>query len=147
MKGDFRRRGVGAALLVVALLAVGCGDDDDGPAGPGPGGGATMKATIDGTDWAASANYVQVTGDSIPTEQGTLTILGVNTSSGISVSLMLSYISGSGTFPLGVNTGTTAGGRGFVGEAPYAWSTPLSGAAGTVTITARTATRIAGTFQ
>ena len=52
-----------------------------------------------------------------------------------------------GTYPLGVNTGTNAGGIASVTDAPAVWSTPLNGAAGTVTITARTATRIAGTFQ
>jgi hypothetical protein len=147
MKVDSRRRVAGPALLAIGLLTAGCGDDGDAPTGPPPGGGASMKATIDGVDWVASPNGVQVTGDTIPTAQGMLTITGVDTSSGISVSLLVSYISGPGTVPLGVNTGTNAGGTGMVGEAPSSWTTPLSGAAGTVTITARSSTRVAGTFQ
>jgi hypothetical protein len=61
------------------------------------------------------------------------------------VSLALSNIDEPGTYPLGVST-TLWGGFGFVGDATATWATPLSGTAGTVTITTLTGTRIAGTF-
>jgi hypothetical protein len=67
-----------------------------------------------------------------------------------SMVLALSFIPGTGTFPLGVNTGTTPGGSGSVvvvsGSGVTNYTTPLSGAAGTVTITFLTSSRMAGTF-
>ncbi|HWN80474.1 MAG TPA: DUF6252 family protein, partial [Candidatus Udaeobacter sp.] len=124
--------------------ALGCGDDD--PTGPGGnGGGNIYRATIDGASWSAVSSTIQVTGGIEP-RLGTIVISGGNTS-GDAVILTLSFIGGTGTYPLGVNPGTNAGGSGSVFDSPNTWLTPLSGAAGSVVITTRTATRIAGTFE
>jgi hypothetical protein len=137
------------ALLALGLLAVGCGGDD-GPAGPSGGGGGgaggnAFTGTIDGQPWKADANAIAVSGSATPTRQGTLTLIGINTATGVSVSLTLSFIVGPATQPLGVNI-TNPGGIASVVNGSKSWLTPLSGAAGFVTITARTSTRIAGTF-
>ncbi len=142
---------LGRALVVFGLLVVGCGGGDGSPTGTGNGGGgggtSPMSATIDGVKWTASKSAVQVSGNATPTAQGTITISGVNTSTGFGLTISLSYVSAAGTYPLGVNIGTNAGGVATVTESPNFWNTPLNGGAGTVVITTRTATRIAGTFE
>jgi hypothetical protein len=132
------------ALMAAALLAMGCGGDDD-PNGPGGGGGNIYRANIDGASWSAVSSTIQVTGGGDP-RLGTIVISGGN-AGGDAIVLTLSFIGGTGTYPLGVNQGTNAGGTGSVVDVPNTWLTPLSGAAGTVEITTRSATRIAGTFE
>lgn len=88
-----------------------------------------------------------MTGSASPTRQGTLILTGIELSSSISVTLALSFIVGPATQPLGVNIGTTPGGIGSVLAAAESWTTPLDGASGFVTVTARTGERIAGTFH
>lgn len=147
------RRMLARALVVVALFALGCGGDDD-PANPnddnggggGGGGDKLFTATIDGTAWTATESTVQVTGGADP-RLATITITGININNGIGVILTLSIISGPGPYLLGVNPASNAGGTGSVIVTPDTWMTPFSGAAGSVVITTRTATRIAGTFE
>jgi Family of unknown function (DUF6252) len=145
------KRVLGRTLVVVGLLVVGCGGGDGSPTGTGNGGGgggtSPMSATIDGAKWTASKSAVQVSGNTTSTAQGTITISGVNINTGFGITISLSYVSAAGTYPLGVNIGTNAGGTATVTESPNFWNTPLNGAAGTVVITTRTATRIAGTFE
>jgi hypothetical protein len=63
-----------------------------------------------------------------------------------SITLTLYNIDEPGTYPLGV-TGANFGGTGVISTTTgRSWSTPPSGAAGTVTLTTLNATRIAGTF-
>lgn len=139
------------AFLVLGLIAVSCGGGDDGPADPGGGGGGgggnTFTATIGGQAWTADKNLITVSGSDTPTRFGTLVISGVQTSTGTSLSLSLSFIIGPATQPLGVNPGSNPGGTGMLTVAPDIWMTPLSGQAGFITITARTDKRIAGTFN
>lgn len=147
-------RWIGSALLAVVLACVSCGGEDN-PAGPGDGGGGgggggggnVFTATIDGQPWKADGNLIFVTGNATPTRQGALLITGSQASSGITLGLNLAFIIGPATQPLGVNAGTTPGGTVTITDSPDVWMTPLNGAAGFVTITARTATRIAGTFH
>ena len=144
------RRTLGTALLSAALLAAGCGGGGDGSGGPGGGGGGggnTFTATIDGDAWSANAGTITVSGPTPATRQGTLIIAGVETSSGIVLTLMLSFIIGPATQPFGVNIGTNPGGVGSVVVGAESWTTPLDGASGFVIITARTGTRIAGAFH
>jgi hypothetical protein len=67
------------------------------------------------------------------------------------VTLTLGFIAGPGTYPIGINAATTPGATGIViiasGSTPNTWITSLTGAAGTLTITSLTSTRIAGTFS
>lgn len=150
---DFRRL-IATTLAVFSFLTIsGCGGGSDGPSGPGGGGGGgggngnAFTAVIDGVNWASDANAISVSGNGAPTREGTLIITGYETSSGRGLSLALSFLGGPTVQPLGVNTGTTPGGSGTVIIAPNSWLTPFSGAAGVITLTERTATRIAGTFN
>jgi hypothetical protein len=145
------------ALTVVGTLALlsGCGGGSPTDGGGGGGGGdAPFTASIAGQAWTADEIGFQVIAGSaqIP---GSLTITGVQVQSATNyrtLSLALSFIPGTGTFPLGINTGTTPGGTGSVSVVAGAsnftsYSTPLSGNAGTVTITSLTSSRMAGTFS
>jgi hypothetical protein len=143
------------AFTVVGTLALlsGCGGGsptDDG--GGGGDGSADFTATIDGQAWAAEEISFQVTGS--PQVPGSLTISGAHVQSATNyrtLSLSLSFIPGTGTFPLGINIGTTPGGTGSVtvvaGASSFtSYATPLSGSAGSVTITTLTSSRMVGTF-
>jgi hypothetical protein len=130
---------------LVALLAAGCGDDDE-PTGPGAASNH-MSATIDGQNWESDQSTITVTGSAAIERQGTISISGKRLSNNKSVTLLLSFISGPGTYPLGVSVLSNAGGTGLVSDPPNSWLTPLNGEAGSVTITTRTDTRIAGSFE
>ena len=109
-----------------------------------------MSATIDGQAWAASQNGVLVTGSQ--QTPGFLTITGTQITGQdyIAVSLYLGFISGTGTYPLGVNQGTTPGGGGSVliknGATLNIYAIDFTGDRGSVNVTTLTSTRIAGTF-
>jgi len=133
------------ASLLAALAACGGGGGDGGPGGGG--GGNAMTATLAGQAWAADAFTVSVSGSSTPTRDGALLVSGTRLSDGSSVVLSLAFMSGPATQPLGVNPASTPGGIGSVIYTSKTWLTPLDGASGFVTITARTATRLAGTFH
>lgn len=129
--------------LALGLLAA-CGGGD-GPSGPGGGGSGPMSATVNGQGWTANAGTVAVgTSGAIP---GLYTISGSQVSGGnaraISISLM--NIPGPGTYPLGTGA-HVSGGTAIYAESAGGWGTPLSGEAGSITLSTLTATRIAGTF-
>lgn len=136
--------GGAAALALVAVLA-GCGGGgSSGIAGPG-GASGPMSARVDGVQWNADE-----LGGGLAAGHpvlGMYTIPGRRTSGGTPefLDLTLYNVAGPGTYPLGVNS-TTFGGGAIFGNANAAWNTPLSGMAGTATVTTLTATRIAGTF-
>lgn len=134
----------GAAIaLGVALVLAACGSD--GPAAPETGDGH-MTARIDGVAWSSDAAFVDVgvqTGPSgIYLIQGTR----VTGSDALSIIITLHNIPGPGTYPLGTG-GNVSGGTGNVGETTAGWGTPLSGAAGTITITSMADGRMTGTFS
>jgi len=137
-------------VLVFAVLGCGDGGGDGGGGQAGGGGnpgGTSLSARIDGEPWAAVDDFIQVSGNPGAPRLGTIVLNGVEVATGQGLTLALSFISGPGTYPLGVNIGTTPGGTGQVTAPPDSWLTPLSGDAGTVTVSVRTATRIAGTFS
>ena len=129
--------GVGAAAVVLGLV-VSCGGD--GGSGP-DGADANFTAKIDGSDFTALAasTAAQIS------DAGNFAIVG-GSSTGSSITMILYSIGAPGTYPLGVS-GTVRGGLGTVGTSSSSFSTPLSGTAGSVTITQVSATRIAGTFN
>jgi hypothetical protein len=134
------------------ITAAACGGDSTGPGGGGGGGGAGMTAKINATSW--SATQVQVSAGAAGGVPGTIVITGVKVAgqSTTSISVILGFISGPGTYRLGVNQASTPGGTGLLLEtAPPATSeartTPFTGAGGTVVITSLTSTRIKGTFD
>lgn len=126
-----------SALAIVAIAvsaACGGGGDDDDPNGPG--GPTNMSAEVDGESWSGLGNAARAAG-------GIYTITGVDGTDGISIQLF--NISGPGTYALGMNT-TGFGGTAIFSTTGAGWGTPLTGLAGSVTITTLTDTRIAGTF-
>lgn len=136
---------LGAAAAVVVA---GCGGGG-GDGGGGPSGGAGMSASINGSSWAAT--QVQVTAGSAQVP-GSVVITGIRISGQAtsSIILALGFIGGPGTYPLGVNQGTSAGGIGQLLETSpssvQSRITPFDGAAGTLTVTSLTATHLTGTF-
>jgi len=140
--------------LTALTLSSGCGGDSPTDGGGGGGGGsAPFTATINGQAWAADQIGFQVTPGSVETP-GSLTISGTQVQSASnyrSLVLTLAFISGTGTFPLGINIVTTPGGTGIVtvvagASSVTSYFTPLSGNAGSVTITTLTSARMVGTF-
>ncbi len=113
--------------------------------GPGDGGTGTfhIRANIDGSAWSSTAG-AETTGVPL-TLPGLYAITGAQIGSGYTLVLSLYNIAGPGTYPMGVGP-TVVGGSAVVSNAAGGWATPQSGEAGTVTITALTASRIAGTF-
>jgi len=132
------------SLCALGIFATGCGDDD-GPVDPGTVNNE-MSAKIDGQQWSADQSAITVTGNAATPRQGTISISGTRITPQQNITLLLSFITGPGTYPLGVSVVSNAGGTGLVTNPPNTWLTPLSGAAGTVTISTRTDSRIAGTF-
>lgn len=135
-------------LLALLLLLAACGGSSTGPSNGGGGGGSgtnRLTATIDGQ--AFTATMIQA--NPVSTVPGSLAFQGTQIigSTARTMAIYLAFISGPGTYPLGMNIGTSPGGTATVTAGAGAFTTPLSGAAGTITITTLTATRVAGTFS
>ncbi len=99
-----------------------------------------MTAVIDGQAWTSGSagRYAQV---------GNFGLIQIQGNHNNTVILLQLYnVDSVGTYSLGVS-GTNVGGYGQVTDLlPRGWATPLSGAAGSITLTTLTNTRIAGTF-
>jgi hypothetical protein len=136
-----------AGLLVLAAMAsCGSGSGGGGGAAGGGGGSGTFTATIDGQAWSGD---LSVSATTSPASPGTYILGGsklVSGSTALTLLLTLYNIGATGTYPLGVG-GTVVGGTGSVTEGASSWLTPLSGAAGTVTVSTLSASTIAGTFS
>jgi hypothetical protein len=129
-------------LLPLVCIAA-CGGDAVAP--PDGAGGARLSARIDGTTWEAVAATVVVQAG---TQPGGLHVQGSTLASPAwTLALTVSRVPGPGTYPLGVNIGTATGGTAIAVSGSHSWTTPLSGAAGSMTITSITDTRIRGTFN
>lgn len=129
-------------LLMCLASVIACGGGG-GPTGPGNNGGQQFSATIDGTAWTSGSIY----SSSIGSANGTFSIAGgTGVQSAATMSLTLFNISAPGTYPLGVG-GSVPGGIASISQGVQSWSTPLSGAAGTVTVTSVSSTRLRGTFS
>jgi hypothetical protein len=156
MKTRLRFSRFAQALLgatIVALLAAGCGNKaSSGPGGmapPPPGGGTSgpspLSMTVDGQPWSADPLAAGV-GVTVGTPGLYILVASRRVGAALTYTGFELYnIGGPGTYDLGVGF-TNFGGRFTFGDATGAWWTPLSGAAGSVTITTLTPTRIAGTF-
>jgi hypothetical protein len=138
-----RRRLLALALLAATSTLVACGGDDGG-AGPTPGGLKSMQATIAGTQWSAnplaisavrSGTVLSIAGSDI--KAGTTTQININ----------LPNVTGTGTFQLNPNfAGQLALLTITTGTTPAVWTTVLSPATGSISITTLTDERVAGTF-
>lgn len=133
------------ALLSLLALVAGCGGGSS-PTGPGGdgGGGNRVTATIGGQAFTGAT----ILANPVSTVPGSLAFQATQVVGGSarSLAMYLAFIPGPGTYPLGMNIGTSPGGTVTVVDGSTGYTTPLSGAAGSVTITSLTATRVAGTF-
>ncbi len=129
--------------LSLMLLAAGCGGGG-GTTGPGTPATGTIAATVDGVAFSTTAAQSVA----VSTTPGSLAFQGTQVAGGAArvMSFSLAFIPGTGTYPLGANIGTTPGGIVTYVNGATSYSTPLSGTAGTITITSLTAARVAGTF-
>jgi hypothetical protein len=132
-----------APSLILSLLLAACGGDSSGPSG---GGNAGLSVRIDGAQWQAQSTglVVQATNS-----LGGLLIQGNSVTGGTatSVTLTLARITGPGSYPLGINILTNSGGIVTMTRGAQSFTTPLSGAAGTVSVTSISGGRIVGTFS
>jgi hypothetical protein len=136
---------------MLAWTLAACGKSPTSP-GPGNGGGGSSTAgsfsgVLNGEAWASGATLAFAQTD-LP---GRMTLVGVGPIGGRTgtLTITLGFITGTGTFPLGVNYLSNGGGGALFAESPQSatWTTLLDGASGTITVTSVTASRIAGTFQ
>jgi hypothetical protein len=128
-------------LLLLGAMA-GCSSGDSGT---GNLGSTHIDATIDGVAFTGSAASVTVgaTASSGATYQISATDA---TQSANGLTLTLYNIKVPGTYPLGVGP-SVFGGSATVNVGGIVAATPLSGAAGTVTVDVETPSRLAGTFS
>lgn len=129
--------------LAPLLILTACGDD--GPTGPGQG-EYYISASINGQSWNALSNQI-VAGPSsaIP---GSIFFQGASLGNpGHAVAIALGRITGPGQYPLGMNPGTGSGGIVTYTSGAQAFTTPLTGAAGSITISEISSDAVTGTFQ
>jgi hypothetical protein len=149
-------------MMIAACLLAACSDsssvtdpDDDGSNNNNNNGGAgstRMTATVDGKAWSAGATPGGVVALQPLPKSGGYLIMGVELSGsgviGATMTININNVSGPGTYTLGVDAVSTYGGfAGITSSTGGTWLTPLSGSAGTITITTLTTTRIAGSFS
>lgn len=130
--------------LFVSLVLGACGGDSTGPGGGG--GSAPFTAVIDGTSWAATEGAAVITTN--PATPGLYIISGTQINPGDvrALTLTLSNIPGPGTYPLGTGA-NISGGNGIYAHSTGGWGTPLSGKAGTITISTLTSSRMVASFS
>lgn len=107
----------------------------------------SMRATIAGRIWRATPSSIKadVCTAGLP---GRLNFVGGGPDSDEGeVTIALSYISGPGTYPMGVGWDAVRGGwMRYRNNRGVFWTTPMTGASGTVTVKTLAADRITGTF-
>jgi len=146
------------AMSVGGALFIGACGGGDGGMGPDDGndgdntGGSRMTATIDGQAWTASTGTGLISAVQFAPLTGGYIIFGTEAQAtgqpGTALTFTINDIVGPGTYTLGVDGVSVIGGFAAVTTASGAtWTTPLSGAAGTITITALTTAHITGTFE
>jgi hypothetical protein len=141
-------RATRAACLLSVVLFSACAAE--GPTDPN--GGASefpsFAANIGTATFVAGRSLISAS-SVVGAAPGSLLFSGSTNAGGQirTLALGLGRIPGPGTYPLGVNTSQVAGGFLTWTDGTGVYATPLSGAAGTVTITALTADRVTGTFS
>ncbi|MCC6318762.1 MAG: hypothetical protein IT361_13860 [Gemmatimonadaceae bacterium] len=129
---------VAALAFSLAACVSACGGSSTAPI-PTPNSGS-ITARIDGASWSSGQGAAAV-----HAAPGLYAISGISVGS-YTMALTLNNIRGPGTFPLGVGP-QVPGGYVVLSNASGGWATPLSGAAGTITLTTVTDTRIVGSFS
>lgn len=141
------------ALLAAALVASGCGKKSAGShvaspnGGGGGGGGGPVSMMVDGVAWSCDPLAAGAGAADYGSGAYGFSVSRSSSTSLYSFTLGVWHVNGPGTYPLGVNYTTRGGGLTIVTHTGEIWMSPLSGDAGTVTITTLTASRIAGTFS
>lgn len=128
-------------LVILLLLNTACGSD--GPAGPGGPGGpnnGTFSARIDNTNWSASMIMPAVTAIS-----GGASAIGAGSQT-FTVAFAWQDQQGTGTWTIG-GGGNSVGFNASLTSGTQQWVASVIGGSGTLTITTRTANRVAGTFS
>jgi len=142
------RRTFKTVLALALACVVACGgdsNDDDGGGGGGGGGGDTsgnITARVDGADWESTVTSA----DAGVGPLGSITIQGTYANTR-TITIILSNNDEPGTYPLGVTAANVGGLAVYSTTSGESWSTPPSGAAGSITLTTLAAGRIAGTFS
>lgn len=127
-------------ITCVGAMALTLSCSSGSSTGPVTTGGGTFRATIDGASWVSTTSTVTASAN------GAYTLTGYQLSNAVSLSMTLWNIGATGTYPIGVGP-TVPGGTAIVVSGGASFNTPLSGAAGTVTVSTLSTTRIAGTFN
>lgn len=132
------------SLLLVFLLAVcaGCGGSDS-PTGPGGSGGpnnGTFSARINGTNWSAT-----IITPGMAQTAGHVSALGSG-SLNLSIAFAWQDQLTPGTWTIGAG-GQSVGFNANMSQDGQVWIAGAGGGSGTLTITTRTANRVAGTFS
>lgn len=133
-------------LLLAGLTLIACGEDDSQTVAPPGDNGihGTMTATIKGEQ--RNMTIVSLSAEPGKARSGQFTIEARTRDA--TIWMRLSYVSGPGSYPLGVNTDTNAGGMVTVmtsddDDMPVS----LASTSGTVVVGTRTEARITGTFS
>jgi hypothetical protein len=139
-----RRRLLALALLAATSSLTACGGDDGGT-GPTPGGSKSMQASVAGVQWTANPLAISAV------RSGTvLTIAGSDIKAGTTtqININLPNVTGTGVFQLNPNfAGQLALLTITTGTTPSVWTTALSPATGSISISTLTTERVAGTFS
>jgi hypothetical protein len=113
------------------------------------GGGSGFTAKVNGKDWAAEPVGVTARAGGVP---GGVVVVGSQALDGVNMGLTISLndITGPGTYALGVGQDVYGGyasvGEGTGGGKANVWATPLSGVAGSITISTLGEGRMVATF-
>ena len=146
---SFHRFATASIALWLLAACGGGGDSTTDPTGGnqnpgGSNGSSQMTATIDGKAWTSGTGFA-IQSDAVA---GRYLLTGIELGTNTSIVLSIGDIPGPGTYPLGVDGVTVAGGfGGVVVGGGQTWNSAFSGNAGTITITALTTKHIAGTFS
>ncbi len=105
-----------------------------------------MTAVIEGVQWQSGSG--PLTSPAQTTGPGGYVVTGTSQAGGTlrSISLTLMNVPGPGTYPLGTGA-NVSGGTAIVADPTGGWLTPLSGEAGSITITTLSTTRLVATFS
>lgn len=135
-----------ALAILTTLAACGGGSIGPTPPPPPPGNSNSLTATIDGQAFAASPLTITAAANTSQLKGGLIFSGSTITQPSRALLISLARVNGPGTYQLGVNTGTNAGGTLSMVVGTQTWWTPLMGDEGTLTITAMGNGRVQGRF-
>ena len=136
-----------AFLFATVASIAACGGGSEGATSPNGGStsGFHMTAKIDGSAFVAGNPSLSFANQAVA---GGYVLSGLqsSTTAATIITMSLANIRGPGTYPLGVGP-QVPGGSVVLAVSTAGWSTPMTGADGSITITSLSPTEIAGTFN